>query len=230
MHLICVFVCQGDASMMRDDPATSEPVRGQDQDNADDDGAPSGLSDDDTGYDGDADDDVNGYNDDDNNVYDSDGVYVDNGASSDSALSDVCWDTVDADDGYNGDNDGSDDVDGAPSKRKRSDWLLELADQNDDNGDGDAPPIPVDDPRPISLCGVCCYSMCLAFLWNQLLVSLRQLYSSLSISVLRILREIPYFRPFLPRPGGSRREQISRDLLVRLSRHSDDTVTRKNLV
>jgi len=87
----------------------------------------------------------------------------------------------------------------------------------------------------------------------------------------RILREIPYFRPFLPPPGGKlpgrtnlpysvsqivaplrspvfygrsrisdpfsripggncREEQISRILLVRLSRHSDDTVTRENFV
>jgi len=42
---------------------------------------------------------------------------------------------------------------------------------------------------------------------------------------------VPYFRPFLPPPGGSRREeQISRILLVRLSRHSDYTVTRENFV
>ena len=41
----------------------------------------------------------------------------------------------------------------------------------------------------------------------------------------------PDFRPFLPPPGGSRREeQISRILFVRLSRHSDDTVTRENFV
>jgi len=46
-----------------------------------------------------------------------------------------------------------------------------------------------------------------------------------------MLREIPYFRPLLQPPGGSRwEEQISRILLVRLSRQSDDTVTRKNLV
>jgi len=37
--------------------------------------------------------------------------------------------------------------------------------------------------------------------------------------------------PFSRLPEGSRREeQISRILLVRLSRHSDDTVTRENFV
>jgi len=51
----------------------------------------------------------------------------------------------------------------------------------------------------------------------------------LRCQISRMLREIPYFRPFLPPPGGSRREeQISRILVVRLSRHSDDTVTREN--
>jgi len=38
--------------------------------------------------------------------------------------------------------------------------------------------------------------------------------------------------PARPPPGGGsrREEQISRILLVRLSRHSDDTVTRENFV
>jgi len=52
------------------------------------------------------------------------------------------------------------------------------------------------------------------------------------------LPDLPYFTgdpvfqtPFSSLPGGSRREeQISRILLVRLSRHSGDTVTRENFV
>jgi len=41
----------------------------------------------------------------------------------------------------------------------------------------------------------------------------------------------PFSRPAASPGGGSRREeQISRILLVRLSRHSDDTVTRENFV
>jgi len=131
------------------------------QDN-DDEPVPSGPSDVCPHQDDHADDDE-GDNDDDGDGYDDD-----------------------ADDDYNGDNDGSDDDDGAPPKMMRSRHCLLVLE--DVNSDGDAPPGQVDDSSSISLCGVCCYSVCLAFLWNQLLVSLRQLYSSLSISVLEEFR------------------------------------------
>jgi len=57
----------------------------------------------------------------------------------------------DADYGYDGDNDDRDDDDAAPPMRKRRDGLSHLADHDSDidNGDGE----------------VCCYSICLAFLW-----------------------------------------------------------------
>ena len=59
----------------------------------------------------------------------------------------------DADYGYDGDNDYRDDDDAARPKRKRKrrDWLSHLPDNDSDidNGDGE----------------VCCYSICLAFLW-----------------------------------------------------------------
>jgi len=150
-----------------DDPVTSGSVRGQDDavDGNDDDGDSVGTGRRDNGFDGDHDD----------------------GAAS-SGLSDEGRDQDDADNGYDCDND--DDVD-APSKWKWSVRLLGLADHDADvdSGDGyDAPPVAVDDSRSHSVSKVCCYSIFLAFFWNQLLVSLRQLYSSLSISVLEEFR------------------------------------------
>ena len=85
------------------------------------------------------------------------------------------WDMGDAC-SYDGDIDDNDGHNAAPSKRKRREWLRRLPDHDSSVGDGYAPP-------PVFLdndCEVCCCSICLAFLWNQLLVSLRQLYSSLS--------------------------------------------------
>jgi len=73
------------------------------------------------------------------------------------------------DDHADDDEGDNDDDDGAPPKMMRSRHCLFVLE--DVNSDGDAPPGQVDDTSSISLCGVCCYSVCLAFLWSRNLLN-----------------------------------------------------------